>query len=521
MRRLLFVLFGVGSVALAVLPAGAAPVVTQAVQVTADPIPVRAHTSPQLARNPKTGELVIVEGDIRGSRQCNVHVSIDDGRSWQVGGQPLKAPYTDCSFHADWGPYATMAFDPSGRLLMAIEASDPKFFDQTRNDAPRHIFVAASEDSGRSWTTTMVFKAPEGDGNKGVNKGATIAVDQKNPQYLYIGWRQGLQAATEKLKTQIAASADGGRTWAPPVEVSDTRGGDFPWLTVTPDGVLHMATWTRVFPAPATGQLNPIRDLYHQSSADHGKTFGERHVIDPGNQQHEHPPVLASDPKTGALYAVWVAQPAAENQVAGYRGDLEVYFRSSRDGGRTWSEKKTLNDDGLGKANQFDPSISVAPNGRIDVAWYDGRTSPLAYDPTRTEKGFNDVFATYSLDSGATFVRNIRVSDRSSDRSIGVWANNVDQRLNLGIASSDATAYFAWQDTRNGNKEFQPEDVYMASVQIEGAEVVGAGGGSDDAAPAWLAVGAGLALGMGVAMVVVLLRTRSKPSAGQRTAVPA
>ena len=516
MRRFVAVAFVVGSLALAVTGAGAAaPVVTHAVQVTSDPSPVRAHTSPQLARNPKTGELVIVEGDIRGSRQCNVHVSIDDGRSWQVGGQPLKAPYTDCSFHADWGPYATMAFDPAGTRFTAIEASDPKFFDQTRNDAPRHIFLARSEDSGRTWNTSMVFQAPEGDGNKGVNKGATLAVDQKDPRYVYIGWRQGLQNGPEKLKTQVAASADGGRTWAPPVEISDARGGDFPWMTVTPDGVLHVATWTRVFPAPATGQPNPVRNLWHRSSSDHGKTYSEHHTIDPGNQQHEHPPVIASDPKTGALYATWVAQPAAENQAQGYQSDLEVYFRASTDGGRTWTEKKTLNDDGRGKANQFDPMISVAPNGRVDVAWYDGRTSPLTYDPARSEKGFNDVFYTYSTDGGKTWAPNIRVSDRSSDRSIGVWANNVDQRLNLGIASSDATAYVAWQDTRNGNSQFQPEDVYMASVHIDPADlVVGAGSGTDETAPAWLAVGAGLAVGMGLAMVAVLLRSRARTGGG-------
>lgn len=225
-------------------PVGA-PVATGAVQVTGDPAVVRAHTSPQVARNPKTGELVVVEGDIRGSRRCTVHLSVDDGQSWADGGDPLLAPYSDCSFHADWGPYATLAFDNEGVLYMAIEASDPKLFDRVRNEAPRHIFLARSDDSGRTWTTTMAFQASETDPDKGVNKGATVAVDLKNPQHVYLGWRQGTFGAPttkEKLKTQVAASADGGRTWAPPIEVSDERGGDFPWLTVTPDGVLQART---------------------------------------------------------------------------------------------------------------------------------------------------------------------------------------------------------------------------------------------------------------------------------------
>lgn len=482
----------------------AKPVITSAVQVTADPQIVRAHTSPQIARNPKTGELVIVEGDIRGSRQCSVYISADDGRSWRTGGQPLDPPFTDCSFHADWGPYATMAFDRNGTLLMAIEASDPKFFDQTRNDAPRHIFLARSTDSGRTWSTARAFEAPEGDGNKGVNKGATVAVDPNDPRYVYVGWRQGLQASTEKLKTQIAASADGGKTFAPPLEVSDARGGDFPWLSVTPDGVLHAVTWTRVFPPPATGQLNPVRDLFHVSSSDHGKTF-TRTLIDPGNQNHEHPPVLASDPKTGALYVAWSAQPDAMNQVAGYNKDLDVYFRASTDGGKTWTDKKTLNDDGPGKANQIDPGIAVAPNGRIDVAWYDSRNNPGTLG-NRTETGLNDVYYTYSTDGGKSFAPNLRVSDRSADRSIGVWANNVDQRLDVGVTSSNESAYFAWSDTRNANRDFQPEDVYMASGKLTGTAAPATA--EEKKAPAWLAIGAGMALGLGVAMTLAWMRRR-------------
>ncbi|HEX3621686.1 MAG TPA: sialidase family protein [Acidimicrobiales bacterium] len=505
-------LFGLGLVCLLVQPAGAKteattrPIVTDAVQVTNDPNVVRAHTSPQLARNPKTGELVVVEGDIRGSRSCTVHISVDDGRSWSVGGTPLQAPDTDCSNHADWGPYATLAFDKDGVLSMAVEASDPALFDATRNDTPRDIFLARSPDSGRTWTTTQVLKAVLGDPNKGINKGATLAVDPKNPNNIYVGWRQGAfgsPAATEKLKTMVAASTDAGRTWSPAVDVTDERGGDFPWMTVTPDGTLHVVYWTRVFPAPPSGQPNPVRPIYEIASTDHGKTFGPRYVVDPGNQNHEHPPEVASDPKSGALYVVWAAQPDANNGVPGYAKDLEIYFRSSVDGGKTWTDKRTLNDDGPGKANQMEPGLSVAPNGRIDVAWYDGRNSPVPYSGD-TELGFNDVYATYSTDGGITFAPNIRVTDRSSDRSVGVWANNVDQRLDVGIASSDDGTYYAWQDTRNANHDFQPEDVYMASVKLDGEP--SPLGTTSHGTPAWLAMGAGAAIGLGVAMVAVWAR---------------
>jgi hypothetical protein len=495
---------------------GARPVVTDAVQVTPDPSIVRAHTSPQMARNPKNGELVVVEGDIRGSRKCTVHISVDDGRSWFEGGDPLLPPDTDCSFHADWGPYATLAFDKNGVLNMAIEASDPAVFASTRNDAPRDIFLARSTDSGRTFTTTQVLKAEAGNPNKGINKGATIAVDPKDPKNIYIGWRQGAfgsPAATEKLKTMVAASTDAGKTWSPAVDITDEHGGDFPWLTVTGDGVLHVAYWVRLWPLPATGTPDPVRPIYHVSSADHGKTWSARTVIDPGNQKHEHPPVIVSDPRTNALYVTWAGNADPMNEAAGFNGDMEIFFRSSTDGGKTWTDRLVLNDDPKGKANQIDPGIAVAPNGRIDVAWYDGRLSTLPVTGD-TENGFNDVYATSSTDGGVTFGPNIRVSDRSSDRSIGVWSNNVDQRLNVGVTSSNDGMYVAWQDTRNANREFQPEDVYMASVKMDTSYITGTKGSTS--VPPGLALAAGVALGLGLA---IFAAPRIASRAGSRAPV--
>jgi hypothetical protein len=64
---------------------GKQAVVTGAVQVTSNPNPVRAHATPLIARNPKNGELVVAEVDVRGSRNCAVNVSTDDGRSWSQG----------------------------------------------------------------------------------------------------------------------------------------------------------------------------------------------------------------------------------------------------------------------------------------------------------------------------------------------------------------------------------------------------------------------------------------------------
>ena len=68
--RVRFGLIAALALAQVAIPAGAQedgdakPVVTAAVQVTANPHPTRAHSSPQIVRNPETDELVIVETDV-------------------------------------------------------------------------------------------------------------------------------------------------------------------------------------------------------------------------------------------------------------------------------------------------------------------------------------------------------------------------------------------------------------------------------------------------------------------------
>jgi hypothetical protein len=128
------------------------PSVTAAVQVTDNPDPNRAHTTPQMAVHPRTGEIVIGSAEVRAKKTCDIHISVDGGRRWFPGGDPMMKPYTDCSQQATNGPYITFQFTPDGMLWAAFMGSDPKYAVlSNRADTPRHVFVARSEDSGRTW----------------------------------------------------------------------------------------------------------------------------------------------------------------------------------------------------------------------------------------------------------------------------------------------------------------------------------------------------------------------------------
>lgn len=528
---------------------------TQAVQVTSNPEPVRAHSSPQITRNPNNGELVIVESNPRGDkdeRTCNAHISTDGGQSWFLGGDMMQEPFTDCSLHGDYGPYATLAFADDGTLYVSFVASDPRFADPATfspqpsgegtvvaqqvgasplggvashppRRVPRNVFLARSADGGRSFETTTVFigqqkpsPAPAKLSPDGENKGPMLALDASDPSMVYVGWRQGdLTDGDRKLETVIAASSDGGGTFSEPVDVSDERGGDFPALAVTPDGTAHAVFWTRDFsPTPLPDDAPPpVAPIQYVRSTDGGQTWSDPVAIDPGNQETQRPPLLAADPDSGALYMVWYGHAEPMNAGDEFKGDLEVFSRASTDGGDSWSERVVVNDDD-GGANQFEPGISIGPEGRVDVAWYDFRNS---IDGGESDVGLSDVYYSSSGDQARSFGPNLRVNDRRIDRSIGVWSNNIDSKFNIGVASGEDVAHVAWQDSRNGRVSTNSEDVYMASIHLDGTVDSETG----EAGPAtWALVAVGVALGMGAAMVVssLLLSRRLGRGQGPQTA---
>ncbi len=491
---------------------GNQPVVTSAVQVTDNPAPLRAHSSPRLARNPENGELAVVEADVRGDLTCKVHLSVDDGRSWFLGGDIMTKPDPVCAPGAEYGPLASIAYGSDGVLYVAYVAGPE--LGLGRDNTPRSLYLARSTDGGRNFAKTVVYDAPDGNKDLALNKGVTLAVDPSDSANVYVGWRQGVfRDAKEKLKSNVAASTDAGKTFGAPVDLTDDRGGDYAVVTVDGDGVVHAIYNAREYPPGdnPNGQDGPVRPIRYSRSTDNGKTFLPAKDIDPGGQVAPRPGVIVADPNSSAVYLAWHGNEEEMNAGDDFKGDYETFFRASLDGGETWGERKVLNDDERPvKVGQFHPNVSVAPNGRVDVAWYDGRLSPNDPAPAgEDEPGFQDVFYTSSSDKGQSFGPNIRITDRSIDRSIGVYSNEIDSKTNVGIASTDDKVYFAWQDSRNANRDLQPEDIYTAVLAVDGAKLAVS---SSASFPRWWALAAFLLLGLGLGTVMAsLLSRRSRP----------
>jgi hypothetical protein len=265
-----------------------------------------------------------------------------------------------------------------------------------------------------------------------------------------------------------------------------------------------------------------VRPLTYRRSTDHGKTFSPEKEIDPGNAGFSfgRKALIVADPNSPNIYVSWygspnprATRPAAGQPPTPEHDDRDIYLRFSHDNGATWSEAKLINDDASQPMVQhYDPGLSVAPNGRVDIAWLDLRHSAMPEGEASggNDGGFNDVYYTYSTDGGRTFRPNIRITDRSIDRRIGVWSNNQHSHAYVGVASTEDSVYFTWQDTRNGSREFQAEDVYFASVKLEGVPLPISDEDEDEGVPGWLIVGAGLAIGLGVGMVPLLALSRRR-----------
>ncbi len=109
-----------------------------------------------------------------------------------------------------------------------------------------------------------------------------------------------------------------------------------------------------------------------------------------------------------------------------------------------------MNDDGAGgDAYQWFGTMSVAPNGRIDVIWLDTRDHPGSDSSA--------LYYSYSVDQGNTWSANEKLSD-SFDPHIG-YPNQPKMGDYFDMISNNTGVHLAWANTLNGG-----QDVYYSFI---------------------------------------------------------
>ena len=414
-----------------------------------------AHNSPTLVRNPVDDANLVVANRIDSPNySCALHASFDGGGRWDQ--TPIPAPRGE-----EPKCYAPdVAFGPDGTLYVSYVTL------KGRANSPNAVWLARSTDGGK--TLSRPIELPPGKNAFQVR----LTADPERPGRLYLTWLKaselGLYKFTETGNPiQVARSENGGRSWTDRVQVSssDRPRVVAPAPAIGPDGELYvlyldLGDDRLDYEGGHRGRGGPPYDgdwqLVMARSTDRGGTWEESVVEDelvPTERFIVFTPPFPSpavDPDSGRVYAAFQD---------GRAGDADIYVWSLSEGDSRWSEPVRVNDtrpdDGT---SQYLPKLSVAPDGRLDVLYYDRRDD-------RTDV-LNEVSLQYSYDEGENFERRIRLSDRAFSSRIGFGGERglADLGSRLGLISTDERAYGVWTDTRAGTRRSGKQDLARGLV---------------------------------------------------------
>lgn len=244
-------------------------------------------------------------------------------------------------------------------------------------------------------------------------------------------------------------STNGGESYEDCVSVD----GDPNWgtLAVGPDGELYIVGegyGTEIIVAKSTTAMNPELPV----------SFNSYSVVDLDGELSIYPSVnpeglmgqadidvdCSDGPGHGYVYVVASVNRDSNTDPG------DVMFARSTDGGQTWDDPVRINDDEFEMDTQWFGTLSVAPNGRIDVVWLDTRNSP-------GNSVLSQLYYAYSLDQGENWSANFELSE-SFDPHIG-WPNQDKMGDYFDMRSDDESAHLAWAATFNNE-----EDVYYGRI---------------------------------------------------------
>jgi hypothetical protein len=420
-----------------------------------------AHSEPMVVENPNN-PLNLVGGskfftDAAHYRfKIGYYTSFDGGCSWTDGGVLPGFEAQDVTSDI------TFAFGTHNDVYAAVLTIDPK--------GNWGIAVSASLDAGRTFAAPVtVFHDTTG---AVASDKPWIAVDRSNGPNrddIYVVWSHDYNGTcgddngcTQALG--FSRSTDGGRTFSPVAQVE----GNAPFCTdpatgrpagstrcdgvlgatpiVLPDGTLAVAF---AYIDVMSDNKEPTR-MVVTSSRDGGLSWSTPVLVanisdiwgwfPPERYRNASLPAFACDPRTGQLYLAWSDKAT---------GDADILLATSKDEGQTWSAPIRVNDDPpRDGANQFQPQLTVAPDGVVNVSFFDSRLDP--------EHKLLDLFLAQSTDHGATFRPNVRVTSGSFDPAVDAPVDSAGNQFigdYQGLADDDRFAHPFWNDSRTGKQE--------------------------------------------------------------------
>ncbi len=383
--------------------------------------------------------------------------------------------------------------DAANEPSLAVDPNDPervvigwRQFDTIASNF-RQAGWAYTDDGGDSWTTSVI--------DPGLFRSDPVLAADSDGNFYYYSLRINAGFVCDTFK-----SLDGGATWGDAVFAF---GGDKNWISADQSGGIgdgnlygiwspggccgdqfsRSADGGQSFEKPVlvggtpiwgVTAVGPEGDVYaFGRSADPSQfSFARSQTIqDPGMPLDFDIEITLNlggsmsffdGPNPGGLLGqAWAAAgPAGSNEVYALcsvnppgADPLDVHFIRSADRGQTWSAPLRINDDPAGtNAWQWFGTMSVAPNGRIDVIWNDTREDPGGF--------MSELYYSSSSDGGFTWSPG-EVLSPAFDPHIG-WPQQNKIGDYYHMVSDNVGAHIAYSATFNGE-----QDVYYMRLLLD------------------------------------------------------
>lgn len=450
------------------------PTLSDNTRINIDNSESRWHGTPTVVVDPNNPKhLIITErhqlGD--GTTDCEVHTSYDAMATFKHAVLPSPTP---CSLYGNGA---------RGRVDVAFGSNSRAYF--LVGSTNKTSFIP-STDGGLTFGGPVDVDTTPGDFNR-----MAVRMTPGAPDTIYVIRRGTSLVNPAQRVVTVSVSTNNGDTWSPRTEISDIdkflSTNDRINVAAGPEPGRVYVTFTDARPTPpgAPPTFVPFAGrMFMIRSDDNGATWSPNTMIDTGIDRppsaeppftgvpaspapmQNYWPSLAVDQKSGTVFLVWSDERS---------GDARVYLKRSTDGGATWGPLQTISpDDAAAGHSQYRGSISIAPNGRIDIAYYDAvNTCPPPVIPPPATPVYlpcydANVFLRSSSDGGSTFGAAQKLSAQPFDFRLKrlTWAQPDVLDVNTSVASASELAYTVWQDTRLGTPENNNRDIAGARAQF-------------------------------------------------------
>jgi len=439
-------------------------------------------------------------------------VSIDGGRTWTDLGAPPPIETALTGGHA-W-------LDRGGK------GDDETFYLVTRARLPDNASNFAGQkgillhrgrfENGRFVWKDVRYFGPARDEDFWRGPSVAAAKDGSGRVYIAVTNLRGIcgRRGTSGGTIELMRSEDGGDTWSEPVLVSrDTNlettdpkdplcgtWGQFqftPSISLGPKGEIYVAWqfglefFTDLAALRQTSP--PTNSVAFSRSLDGGRTFSYRRVVATVNSLGENAPagfskdamndtprfaVARSGPHRGRIYYVYASaaeEVVCDNDILSSKAysqvSSQVWMTWSDDRGQTWQGPVPLGDPvPWAGVKRFFPTVSILPDGTVDVVYFESREKQLTADPRDVECGtplgsnnirrspnrsFVDLWWVRSAPGGdPRFGPRVRVTSQTSDWCASqfdiagfLFPNYGDY---MGIFPLRDRVFLVWTDGRNG-----------------------------------------------------------------------